>query len=116
MTGELDRSADAVELQPGQRLRSQVCATELIVTRAPRGQISLSCGGHPLVALGADRGISGPPAPGFAQGTELGKRYRHVNSDGSILEVLVTKAGAGSLAADGRCLAMLEPRVLPASD
>ena len=41
-------------LKSGQRLRSQVCTTEVIVVRVPADDITLSCGGAPMVELGTD--------------------------------------------------------------
>jgi hypothetical protein len=46
-------------------------------------------------------------------GTRMGKRYTR---DGDDLELLVTKAGRGSLAADGTALAVKDAKPLPASD
>ena len=36
-----------MRLKPGTRLRSQVDATEVIVIRAPDGDVVVACGGHP---------------------------------------------------------------------
>ena len=36
------------DVTAGQRLHSAVCATEVIVVRAPDAPVDLSCGGHPM--------------------------------------------------------------------
>jgi hypothetical protein len=62
------------------------------------------------VALDAER--SGELDPAFADGNVMGKRY--VDETGA--EVLVTKAGAGTLAVGGTALSLKEAKPLPASD
>jgi hypothetical protein len=106
------REHGGVELKAGARLKSQVCETQVIVVRAPQGDVELSCGGAPMVALDADVPM-GEPDPAWAQGTQLGKRY----ADEDIgLEVLCTKAGKGSLALNGAPLGLKQAKPLPASD
>ena len=51
--------------------------------------------------------------PSFADGTLIGKRY--TNED-AVVEVLCTKAGAGSFALDGVVLEIKSAKPLPASD
>ncbi|HEY8492326.1 MAG TPA: hypothetical protein VIN04_00440 [Myxococcota bacterium] len=102
-------------LKPGTRLRSTVCATEVMVIQAPDTPVALTCGGAPMVPLGAPEpaATGSGPAPDAGGGTQLGKRY----ADGSgRLELLCTRPGAGTLAADGVPLAIKSPRPLPASD
>jgi hypothetical protein len=95
------------------RLRSAVCATEVVVIAAPVEDIVLSCGGAPLL------GDGDMAAPGMAldataaQGTLLGKRYS--NESGG-LELLCVKPGAGSLAAAGVALVVKGAKPLPSSD
>ncbi|MDT5067852.1 MAG: hypothetical protein QOK02_4007, partial [Mycobacterium sp.] len=48
----------------------------------------------------------------FADGTKMGKRY----VDEGDAEVLVTKAGAGSLSVGATALVIKEAKPLPASD
>jgi hypothetical protein len=60
--------------------------------------------------LDAER--SGELDPAFAAGTVMGKRY--VDETGA--EVLVTKAGAGTLAVGETALNVKEAKPLPASD
>ncbi len=103
-----------VPLKPGLRLRSQACSTEVIVVRVPSSQVSLCCGGAPMVPFGAEMPARRQPAPGLGGGTLLGKRYTSPSDDS--LEVLVTKAGAGQLTDGGTPLVVREAKPLPASD
>lgn len=100
-------------LAPGSRLRSTVCATEVMVVMAPDGEVALTCGGAPLVDVKATPPPGGAVHPDHAGGTQIGKRY--VNADGS-LELLCTKPGEGSLAADGEALTVKGAKPLPSSD
>ena len=98
-------------VKPGDRLRSRVCGTEVIVVRAPSVDTVIACGGEPMarnepVGAAANGTAAGP-------GTLLGKRY----ADEEIgLEVLCTKAGNGQLSVNGRVLTLRQARPLPASD
>ena len=65
-----------------------------------------------MAPLGGARGRD-EPAPDRAGGTLIGKRYMDAETG---LEVLGSKAGKGSLSADGRLLLPKEPKPLPASD
>jgi hypothetical protein len=102
-----------MQINTGARYRSQVCETELIVVRPLTGDIDLSCGGHPLIDLKAD------PQPGLSltedagTGSGLGKRYTDPSGQ---LELLVTKAGQGTLALGGEPLSLKQAKPLPASD
>ncbi len=101
-----------MELRPGSRLVSTVCATEVIVVKAPAEAVDVSCGGAPMVdptAAPAEKGTPGEPATG----TQLGKRYSNADET---LELLCTKPGDGGLAADGVALELKETKPLPASD
>lgn len=99
-------------LQPGIRLRSAACTTEVIVTRGGQGLIT--CGGHPMVATAGDTpgGAEIPGGPSAAR-TLLGKRYRAVTGT---LEVLCIRQGVGTLQLDGMPLQLVTPKPLPASD
>ena len=100
-----------VELRPGARFQSTVCATEVIVVKGT-GPTELTCGGEPMVPAGsAER--AGEPRADASEGTLLGKRY----GDGDeTVEVLCTKAGEGSLALAGVAMAVKVTKPLPASD
>ncbi|RNL62370.1 hypothetical protein EFK50_11375 [Nocardioides marmoriginsengisoli] len=98
-------------LKPGTRYRSQVCTTEVIVVRP--ADITLHCGGHPVVELGADADPTLTLDPTAATGSLVGKRY----TDGSgTLEVLVTKAGPGALGDGSALLVVKDAKPLPSSD
>ena len=101
------------ELKAGSRLKSTVCNTEVIVVKAPTGDVAVTCGGAPMVLAGEDVAEKGKPAADAADGTALGKRY--VNGD-ETLEILCTKAGDGSLGVGGELLVLKEAKPLPASD
>lgn len=66
-----------------------------------------------MLLKATDRSPESAPAPDAAEGTILGKRY--VLADVG-LEVLCTKAGAGSLAFNDSPLAEQSAKPLPASD
>ena len=100
-----------VEMRPGARFQSTVCATEVIVVKGA-GPADLACGGASMVAAGtAER--AGEPSADASEGTLLGKRY---GDPDETVEVLCTKAGPGSLALDGVPLAVKVTKPLPASD
>jgi hypothetical protein len=103
-----------VQLKPGQRLRSQVCSTEVIVVRLPSGEIDLRCGGTSMVAVGSEVAEGQSPQAGLDTGSQLGKRYTSESDD--TLEILVTKAGAGTLSDGSVVLVLKEAKPLPASD
>jgi hypothetical protein len=100
------------EMGPGSRWRSVACTTEVIVVAAPTEVVSLHCGGHPMAPV-SDQTESRPVDQTHSSGTVVGKRFRH---DVSGLEVLCTKAGAGSLSIDGVPVPMKEAKPLPSSD
>ncbi|WP_330256240.1 hypothetical protein OG874_17755 [Nocardia sp. NBC_00565] len=100
-------------LKTGARLQSQVCSTQVIIVRAGSADVALQCGGYPMLELSETPAEGLTAAAGFAEGTAIGKRY--VNADGTV-EVLATKAGAGSLALDGTALTLKAAKPLPSSD
>lgn len=112
-------TADGPDLRPGSRWRSAVCESEVIVVRAPAEPVQLCIGGAPAIAAdsnqppGAGRSTVGPPDQSLADGTLLGKRYA---DEASGLELLCTRAGAGTITVAGRRAAIMPPRKLPASD
>lgn len=101
-----------MELRPGLKLKSAVCATEVIVVAGGSGDVDLTCGGVSMLGPGEEAGDA-TAAAGLTEGTLLGKRY--CNEDGSV-EVLCTKPGAGSLGIGQTALELKEAKPLPASD
>lgn len=100
------------ELKPGSRWASAVDDTEVIVVKAGGEGISLECGGHPMVAGGQPKPEGLTADPELSGGTQVGKRFEHESG----LELLCTKAGAGTLAVDGVALPLKESKPLPSSD
>jgi len=98
-------------MKTGAKLFSAVCETEVVVVRA--ADVSLECGGRPMVEDPGERELDGGPAAALAGGSELGKRYVDEESK---LQVLCVRPGAGALSADGRQLTVIETKQLPSSD
>jgi hypothetical protein len=99
-------------LRPGEQLASAVCATRVVVVRAPAGESPLvTCGGEPMIAAASRAGAGAGAASG--EGTLIGKRY--VNEAGT-LELLCTSSGAGTLSCDGIPMTIKAAKPLPASD
>lgn len=101
-----------MKLKAGQRLKSAVCTTEIIIVRPPAADVDLRCAGHPVVATDAER-TSDVVDPAFAAGSPIGKRYAEA---GLGLEVLVVKAGPGSLSIGNVPLELKDAKPLPSSD
>jgi len=99
-------------IKNGVRLQSQVCETQVIVVRAADSLDELRCGGVPMLPLNAERPAGVTPDPAFVDGNAMGKRY----VDGGGAEVLVTKAGVGTLSVGETALSIKEAKPLPASD
>jgi hypothetical protein len=96
----------------GTRLQSQVCDTQVIVVRTGEQLDDLRCGGAVMLPIGAAR-TDGPVIdPGLAGGNVMGKRY--VDDIGA--EVLVTKAGVGTLSVGANPMSVKDAKPLPASD
>jgi hypothetical protein len=100
--------------RPGQVLASPVDATTVIVVRAPDRDIDLTCAGVEMWdPKGEGEGPGGTADPAQLAGSQLGKRYADEELG---LELLCTKPGAGTLAVNGAPLAVMSPKMLPASD
>ena len=99
-------------IKNGTRLQSQVCDTQVIVVRSADSLDDLRAGGAPMVPIGGDADASLTLDADFSGGTQMGKRY--VDDAGA--EVLVTKAGKGSLSIGSTPLEIKEAKPLPASD
>jgi hypothetical protein len=103
-----------MQLKPGTQLVSTACDTQVVVVRPPSGEVTITCGGRPMVqqdqADGAERG---PVAEGGSGGTVLGKRYEAPEVG---MELLCTKAGEGALVVNGQTLDFKQAKAVPSSD
>ncbi|MDH6194450.1 hypothetical protein M2272_001079 [Mycobacterium frederiksbergense] len=99
-------------IKNGTRLQSQVCDTQVIVVRSADSLDDLRAGGVAMIALDAEKDSGAAIDPAFSEGNLMGKRY--VDEGGA--EVLVTKAGAGTLSVGTTALSLKEAKPLPASD
>ena len=99
-------------VKTGTRLQSQVCDTQVIVIKTGDGLDDLRAGGIPTCPIGTEVAGDAVLDPKFADGNAMGKRY----VDASGAEVLVTKAGAGTLSIGDVPMTVKEAKPLPASD
>jgi hypothetical protein len=99
-------------IKNGTRLQSQVCDTQVIVVKSADSLDDLRAGGVPMVPIGEETSADATIDPALSDGNLMGKRY--VDENGA--EVLVTKAGAGTLSIGTTALAVKEAKPLPASD
>ena len=99
-------------IKNGTRLQSQVCDTQVIVVRTADSLDDLRAGGVPMVPIGEATSPAATLDPDYSGGTLMGKRY----VDDSGAEVLVTKAGQGTLSIGATPLEIKEAKPLPASD
>ncbi|HEY2191100.1 MAG TPA: hypothetical protein VGH76_02195 [Actinomycetospora sp.] len=98
----------------GQLLASTADATTVVVIRWPDDDLDLTCGGAAMVDAKERAGApAGAAAPTQGDGTQLGKRYV---AEHLAVELLCSKAGAGTLAIDGTPLVLKSAKPLPASD
>ena len=102
----------SVVIKNGTRLQSQVCDTQVIVVRTADSLDDLRAGGAAMVPIDAQKDANLTLDPAWADGNAMGKRY--VDESGA--EVLVTKAGAGTLSIGDTPLSLKEAKPLPASD
>ncbi len=98
-----------MELKAGTRLKSAVCETQVIAVRAPAVDVTITCGGQPLLTMDDPATPSGQIEAGHDAGTLLGKRY--ADESGGI-ELLCTKAGKGSLWLNGAAMGLKEAKAL----
>ncbi len=99
-------------LKSGVRLKSAVCDTEVMVTKAAADEIQLTCGGAEMIEMSAAK-AGGAPDAAHAAGTLVGKRYV---DEGDRFELLCTKGGKGNLAINGVALQVKQAKALPSSD
>lgn len=100
-------------LKAGTRLKSAVCSSEIMVVVAPKTEVTLTCGGVPVIELAAEPPSDVQIDPDHKLGTQMGKRYTNAAGD---LEILCTKPGEGGLAVDGAPLEVKSAKPLPSSD
>jgi len=98
-------------IKNGTRLQSQVCQTQVIVVRSSGSLDDLRAGGVPMVPVGT-QAAELTADPELMGGNVMGKRY--VDDTGA--EILVTRAGEGTLAVADIALNLKEAKPLPASD
>ena len=94
-------------------MHSAVDDTEVIVIAAPEGDVDLACGGAAMLEAGQEAPEGAALDDKLAGGTALGKRFA---DEGSGLELLCVKPGAGTLTLDGAPIALKVAKALPASD
>jgi hypothetical protein len=103
---------DRMKLKAGNRLRSTVCSTEVVVVKGTDDDVDLRCGGAPMAAV--DQPVeAGAVRAGFDAPTLIGKRYTDA---AATFELLCSKAGAGSLSVGDTLLGLKEAKPLPSSD
>ena len=102
-----------MQLRPGQKLHSTVCEAQVVVVKAPDGDVELACGGAPMVEDPAEANAGGSPDASLGEGPQLGKRYADEDLG---LELLCSKAGTGALTVGGQALPMKGAKPLPSSD
>ena len=102
-----------MQLKAGSRLQSAVCDTQAIVVRAPKDEVDLRCGGHPMAPQGGAAPSGLVLDADQSGGTAMGKRYADEELG---LEVLITKAGAGSLSIGDAAMNLKDAKPLPSSD
>ena len=100
-------------LKPGLRLKSAVCATEIMVIRSAGAEALITCGGAAMLAITEQAPAGATLDPAHAQGSLIGKRYVDA---AEALELLCTKGGAGSISVDGEPLSIKQAKALPSSD
>ena len=100
-----------MELKPGARLESATCDAQVVVVKAPGGEVDVRCGGEPMRELGT--GGDRAPITTRASPTLLGKRYADEELG---LELLCTQAGDGSLSVGDTPLLVKGAKPLPSSD
>lgn len=100
-------------MKPGLRLKSAVCATEVMVIRAPADAALLACGGAEMLAANEAAAAGAVLDPAHAQGSLIGKRYVDAEER---YELLCTKGGEGSLSLNGTPLTVKQAKALPSSD
>ena len=102
-----------MELRPGLKLQSAVSDVQVVVVKAPAGEVEVGCGGAPMVADGDPVDASATLDASLGDGPQLGKRYA---DDERGIELLCAKGGDGALTVDGEVLQLKGAKPLPSSD
>jgi hypothetical protein len=102
-----------MQLRPGQKLHSAVSQAQVVVVRAPAGDVDVACGGVPLLADGEEAASGAQLDASLGDGPVLGKRYADEDLG---LELLCTRPGDGALTVDGRVMPLKGAKPLPSSD
>jgi hypothetical protein len=97
----------------GQKLDSAVSDAQVVVVKAPQTEVTITCGGEPMLAEGEQAPVGATLDTSFGDGPAIGKRYAEEDLG---LELLCTKAGEGALAVDGELLLLKGAKPLPSSD
>jgi hypothetical protein len=100
-------------LRAGQKLDSAVSDTQVVVVKAPTSDVTVSCGGVPMLAEGEHPAAAATLDASLGDGPAVGKRYADEELG---LEVLCTKTGEGALAVEGQVLLPKGAKPLPSSD
>jgi len=101
-----------MELKAGSRWTSAVSDVEVVVVKAPAGDVALHCGGHEMLPLGTE-GSGEAPEAGLSEEIPVGKRFSNEAGD---VELLITKAGTGTIQLNGETLGVKAAKPLPSSD
>jgi hypothetical protein len=99
-------------IKTGTRLQSQVCETQVIVITSSDSLDDLRAGGVAMIPLDEEKSMGATLDPNLAEGAVIGKRYVHDSG----AEVLVTRAGVGTLSVGTTPLEQKAAKPLPASD
>lgn len=102
-----------MQLRAGEKLRSVVCDAQVVVVKAPDGDVELACGGAPMAVEGGGEPSSATLDETLGDGPAIGKRYA---DDALGLELLCVRAGKGALTVGGEVLGLKSAKALPASD
>ena len=100
-------------LKSGTRMKSAVCDTEVMVTKAAADDIQLTCGGAAMVAMADAKPEGCALDDAHCAGSLVGKRYTDADEK---FEFLCTKGGKGNLAINGTALQVKQAKALPSSD
>ena len=102
-----------MQLRPGLRLASAVSDTEVVVVRAPAGDVEVGCGGAAMVEVGQPAPEGAALDASLGEPAAIGKRYADEEAG---LELLCTKGGEGALTLNGDVLLLKGAKPLPSSD